>query len=217
MVSFCSFNGFWCRVSSGARWVHARAPTALVSWTLLLFSQAESVSYFTPPKESCTLRALLGTQTNAKGATMIYFFLSLAYAGDRCLLESCPNSSAKHPEAMSVKEAPLLPCSQEPLTGFYRDSYCRTGAQDRGIHVVCGVMTPAFLRYTREQGNDLTTPSPQYQFPGLKEGDRWCLCAARWQEAYLAGVAPMVVLEATDRKALETVPKKDLEKKAVTF
>ena len=87
----------------------------------------------------------------------------------------------------------------------------------RGIHVVCGVMTPEFLQYTRAQGNDLTTPAPQYRFPGLKEGDRWCLCAARWQEANLAGVAPMVVLEATDIKALETVPRKDLEKKAITF
>ena len=145
------------------------------------------------------------------------FWFSFAHADGNCLLESCPQPALKHPEAISVQKDPLIPCSQDPLTGFYRDSYCRTGAQDRGIHVVCGVMTTEFLQYTRAQGNDLSTPAPQYRFPGLKEGDRWCLCAARWQEANRDGVAPMVVLEATDIKALETVSKEALEKKAVTF
>lgn len=97
----------------------------------------------------------------------------------------------------------LIPCCYEPLTGFYRDGHCRTGPGDTGTHVVCAIMTAEFLRFTRSRGNDLSTPLPYFNFPGLKPGDRWCLCASRWREAYRQGVAPPVILEATHQKALE--------------
>ncbi len=90
-----------------------------------------------------------------------------------------------------------------PITGFYRDGFCSTGTADRGIHVVAAVVTDQFLQYSKARGNDLITPVPAYGFAGLKAGDKWCLCAARWKEAYDAGVAPPVVLEATHEKALE--------------
>lgn len=93
--------------------------------------------------------------------------------------------------------------STNPITGFYRNGYCKTGENDRGIHVVAAVLTKAFLEYSKAQGNDLITPNPAYGFVGLKPGNTWCLCAARWKQAYLAGVAPPVVLEATHSKALE--------------
>ena len=84
----------------------------------------------------------------------------------------------------------LIACCFEPITGFYRDGFCKTGEQDSGTHTVCAVMTAEFLKYTKAQGNDLSTPNPLYQFPGLKPGDKWCLCASRWKQAALAGVAP---------------------------
>jgi uncharacterized protein len=93
----------------------------------------------------------------------------------------------------------------EPMTGFYRDGYCRTGADDKGSHVIAAVMTQAFLDFTKSRGNDLQTPQPNYDFPGLEPGDRWCLCAVRWHEAYIAGVAPPIVLKATHEKALTYV------------
>lgn len=99
----------------------------------------------------------------------------------------------------------LLACCYAPKTGFYRDGFCKTGTEDIGTHVICAIMTEEFLEYTKLQGNDLSTPVPIYQFPGLKAGDKWCLCAARWKEAYKAGKAPEVVLEATHKKALEIV------------
>ncbi len=101
------------------------------------------------------------------------------------------------------------------MTGFYRDGYCNTGAGDFGAHVVCAQMTPAFLQFTRQCGNDLSTPVPAYQFPGLNPGDRWCLCASRWQEALEAGVAPPVVLAATHASALEHVSLADLKAHAL--
>jgi uncharacterized protein (DUF2237 family) len=97
----------------------------------------------------------------------------------------------------------LKACCFEPRTGFYRDGLCRTGPEDTGTHVVCAVMTEEFLRFTRSRGNDLSTPLPYFNFPGLKPGDRWCLCASRWREAYKEGVAPPVILEATHEKAIE--------------
>ncbi|MEL6232011.1 MAG: DUF2237 domain-containing protein [Cyanobacteria bacterium J06627_3] len=97
-------------------------------------------------------------------------------------------------------------CCTSPMTGFYRDGTCNTGPNDRGSHVVCAEVTDEFLAYTKAQGNDLSTPMPMYQFPGLKPGDRWCLCAARWKEAHAAGVAPKVVLASTHEAALGTVP-----------
>lgn len=114
-------------------------------------------------------------------------------------------------EARNVHGDPLEPCSVEPLTGFWRDGNCRTGGQDLGVHAVCAVMTDEFLAFSSASGNDLSTPQPAFGFPGLEAGDRWCLCAARWQEAFEAGVAPPVVLEATSLAALEFSALADLE------
>lgn len=97
-------------------------------------------------------------------------------------------------------------CCTNPLTGFYRDGSCKTGPQDLGTHTVCAVITQEFLDYTLSRGNDLITPRPEYLFPGLNAGDRWCLCALRWLEAYQAGKAPLVILEATHEKTLELIP-----------
>ena len=118
-------------------------------------------------------------------------------------------------EAKNVLGGPLAPCSTAPMTGFYRDGCCNTGAGDFGRHVVCAQMTESFLSYTRAQGNDLSTPVPAFQFPGLKPGDRWCLCAARWQEALADGVAPPVILAATHAAALETVDLAELKANAL--
>ncbi len=100
----------------------------------------------------------------------------------------------------------LLPCSREPMTGFYRDGCCATGPEDAGSHTVCAVVTAEFLEFSALAGNDLSTPRPQYGFPGLSPGDRWCLCAGRWLESQRAGCAPPVVLAATHARALEVVP-----------
>ena len=97
----------------------------------------------------------------------------------------------------------LQPCSFEPVTGFFRDGCCNTSPEDTGSHTVCVVMTAEFLAYSKSRGNDLSTPMPQFGFPGLKPGDRWCLCAPRWQEAFLAGRAPKVALLATQEGAIE--------------
>ena len=106
----------------------------------------------------------------------------------------------------NVLGGPLAVCSKAPLTGFFRDGHCHTCPDDVGVHSVCAVMTPEFLEFTVKAGNDLVTPHPEWNFPGLVEGDRWCLCAARWLEAYRAGAAPPVVLKATSEKTLEVVP-----------
>ena len=103
-----------------------------------------------------------------------------------------------------------ISCCTSPITGFYRDGYCRTGPDDKGLHTVCAVMTEAFLTFSKAQGNDLSTPAPQYQFPGLKPGDHWCLCISRWAEAFAANLAPPVVLESTHIHALEFVSLEDL-------
>lgn len=99
----------------------------------------------------------------------------------------------------------LEACCFEPKTGFYRDGFCKTGTDDIGTHVVCAIMTEEFLHYSKLKGNDLITPIPYYQFPGLKPGDKWCLCVSRWKEAYEEGLAPAVILEATHEKALNYV------------
>ena len=106
-------------------------------------------------------------------------------------------------------------CCFDPLTGWKRDGYCNTDDFDHGSHVVCCEVTDAFLAFSKERGNDLSTPRPEFNFPGLKEGDRWCLCAMRWQEAFEAGVAPRVFLESCHRKALEFVNLEDLEQHAM--
>ena len=109
----------------------------------------------------------------------------------------------------------LETCSNEPLTGFFRDGCCRTSSDDHGSHTVCALMTASFLAFSKARGNDLSTPIPEYGFPGLKPGDRWCLSAARWQEAFDAGCAPNVVLEATHARALEIVRLEDLRAHAL--
>jgi uncharacterized protein (DUF2237 family) len=101
-------------------------------------------------------------------------------------------------------------CCREPRTGFYRDGYCRTGPDDHGLHTLCAIMTEEFLRFSTAVGNDLVTPIPEFGFPGLISGDRWCLCVTRWQEAFEAGCAPPVVLAATHISALEFVSLEDL-------
>jgi len=114
--------------------------------------------------------------------------------------------------SLNVFGEPLVPCSMQPLTGYYRNGCCDTGPDDRGLHTVCAVMTSEFLAFSKEMGNDLSTPLPEYGFPGLKEGDRWCLCALRWLEAYENGMAPKVVLEATHQLVLEFLPFEELRK-----
>jgi uncharacterized protein (DUF2237 family) len=106
-------------------------------------------------------------------------------------------------DGLNVLGGPLERCGIDPLTGFYRDGSCRTGGHDVGVHAVCAVMTDEFLEYSAAVGNDLSTPRPEWGFPGLEAGDRWCVCAPRWQEALDAGFAPPVVLEATHALALE--------------
>jgi len=107
--------------------------------------------------------------------------------------------------ALNVFGEEMISCSTSPMTGFYRDGCCKTGTDDHGTHTVCAVMTEDFLTYTKSAGNDLSTPRPEYHVPGLKPGDRWCLCASRWVQAFEAGSAPNVVLEATHEKTLQLV------------
>ena len=108
-------------------------------------------------------------------------------------------------QALNVLGSALVPCSYDPLTGFYRDGCCKTDEHDAGSHVICAKVTQEFLDFSVSAGNDLSTPRPQYRFVGLKAGDRWCLCARRWQEAFQAGLAPPVVLESTHERALDFV------------
>lgn len=113
---------------------------------------------------------------------------------------------------LNVFGEPLIPCSTDPMTGFFRDGCCNTGFLDMSSHTVCAVMTEEFLSFTKAKGNDLSTPNPTYNFPGLKPGDRWCLCVSRWKEAFEAGYAPKVILEATHEKSLTVVKMEDLIK-----
>ncbi len=100
----------------------------------------------------------------------------------------------------------LIECSCKPMTGFYRDGSCHTDQRDVGLHTVCVQVTREFLRYSKNKGNDLSTPIPEFEFPGLSDGDRWCLCAQRWKEAYEDGAAPRVILQATHVKTLDIIP-----------
>ena len=117
--------------------------------------------------------------------------------------------------SLNVLGEPLQECSDAPLTGFYRDGCCNTGPEDVGLHTVCAVMTDDFLAFSRSRGNDLSTPRPEFRFPGLVAGDRWCLCALRWREALLAGKAPRVVLRSTHRRTLDVVELADLKAHAI--
>jgi uncharacterized protein len=112
----------------------------------------------------------------------------------------------KKSEARNVLGTTLAVCGLKPVTGYFRDGCCNTDESDRGSHTICARVTEEFLAFSKARGNDLSTPSPSYGFPGLKPGDSWCLCAARWKEAYEAHAAPLVVLSGTHEKALEIVP-----------
>lgn len=113
--------------------------------------------------------------------------------------------------SLNVLGGPLEPCSTDPMTGFFRDGHCNTCAEDRGSHTVCAVMTAEFLAFSKYVGNDLSTPRPDFGFAGLKPGDRWCLCAARFLQAHDEGCAPEVDLAATHQRALDVVPLDVLE------
>ena len=117
--------------------------------------------------------------------------------------------------SVNVLDEPLEPCSLQPMTGFFRNGCCDTSAQDLGSHTVCVVMTAEFLEFSKAQGNDLSTPMPDFGFPGLNPGDRWCLCAPRWQEALEAGKAPRVVLRGTHKVALNDCKLADLKRYAI--
>ncbi|MEW5863946.1 MAG: DUF2237 domain-containing protein [Pseudomonadota bacterium] len=125
------------------------------------------------------------------------------------------SARTKSQRALNVLGEPLAPCSVRPMTGFYRDGCCNTGYDDVGIHTVCARMTKEFLEFSKSRGNDLSTPAPQFGFPGLKPGDQWCLCAGRWKEALDAGVAPPVVLAATHEETLAIVPLAELKRHAL--
>lgn len=134
------------------------------------------------------------------------------------MFDQTPEEGGRQPgraPSINVLGGPLVPCSVAPLTGFFRDACCNTGREDVGLHTVCAVMTAEFLAFSKAAGNDLSTPMPQYGFSGLKPGDRWCLCAARWKEALDAGAAPQIVLEATHAVTLQIVPLETLKKYAV--
>ncbi len=121
----------------------------------------------------------------------------------------------KKDESINVYGDPLEMCGDQPMTGYYRDSYCNTCNEDLGSHTVCAEITTLFLEYSKAKGNDLSTPAPQFGFAGLKAGDAWCLCAARWNEAYESGAAPLVYLDRTHKRALEIIPLDTLKKFAV--
>ena len=109
-------------------------------------------------------------------------------------------------DQLNIFNEPLEACSFDPVTGFFRSGCCETSVQDSGSHTVCAIMTEEFLKFSKSKGNDLSTPVPAFDFPGLNSGDRWCLCAARWLEAYEAGSAPSIIARATHRRALEIIP-----------
>lgn len=127
---------------------------------------------------------------------------------------SISNGNGHYPKPKNVLGGDLKSCCMDPMTGFYRDGYCRTGADDAGRHTVCILATDEFLAYSKSAGNDLSTPMPQYAFPGVKDGDKWCLCVTRWQQAFEDGMAPMVDMEATHESALQIVRLEDLKQYA---
>jgi len=114
-------------------------------------------------------------------------------------------------KAKNILGQELKLCCTDPMTGFFRDGFCNTDQMDQGTHVICAILTKEFLDFTKSRGNDLTTPRPEFQFPGLKPDDGWCLCALRWKEAHEAGVAPPIKPDATHEKVLEIIDIKTLE------
>ena len=119
-------------------------------------------------------------------------------------------------KAKNILGTKLELCCTDPITGFFRDGYCNTNYQDTGTHIVCAIVTEEFLQFTKSMGNNLSTPVPEYNFPGLKAGDGWCLCALRWLEAYKAGIAPKIKPEATHEKMLEYIDLEDLTEFFIT-
>jgi uncharacterized protein (DUF2237 family) len=126
------------------------------------------------------------------------------------------NGNGHRPKPKNVLGTELQTCSTDPMTGFFRDGCCNTGPTDHGRHTVCIVASEEFLEFSKAAGNDLSTPRPEYRFPGVQPGDQWCLCVDRWQEAFEAGMAPQVYLEATHENALDVVALDDLRRHAVT-
>ena len=129
---------------------------------------------------------------------------------------SITNGNGHKPKPKNVLGGELKCCCLKPLTGFYRDGFCQTGADDVGSHTVCTQVTDEFLEFSQMRGNDLSTPRPEFNFPGLKGGDKWCLCVLRWREALEAGCAPRIILEATHEAALKHVLLKDLQNYSLT-
>lgn len=158
-----------------------------------------------------TLTACVNAPTSSASANATTRAPDATTADPGCLADADASGTCPTNVEKNVIGTELRPCSTDPLTGFFRDGSCRTGPRDRGVHVVCATMTDAFLDYTKAQGNDLSSPSPIHRFPGLKSGDRWCLCAARWDEARRAGVAPPVHLESTPAAATGIVRMDHLE------
>jgi len=159
-----------------------------------------------------------------------FFFLSLTYSfSQKKLLKNVSGETTCEPlkeinankimgnkidkRGKNVLGTDLQIAGEDPITGYYRDGYCSTGAEDEGVHIIAAVLTDEFLRFSKDKGNDLITPRPEYGFVGLKENDRWCLCASRWKEAFEAGVAPPIILQATHEKALEFVTLDELKTK----
>ena len=134
-----------------------------------------------------------------------------------CTLGICIYIHAMNDAQTNVLGGRLEPCSFDPVTGYFRDGHCRTGPGDRGLHTVCAIMTDEFLRFSRDRGNDLMTPYPEYDFPGLKAGDAWCLCMSRWMEALEAGCAPKIKLDACHISVLEFVDLDVLKSHARNF
>jgi uncharacterized protein (DUF2237 family) len=155
-------------------------------------------------------------------ALRVFFFEERRLGGIRLAIEAepiqafdCQSNPPKPPMRTNVLATALTCCCRQPMTGFYRDGYCRTGPGDVGLHTVCVEVTAEFLRFSAARGNDLSTPAPEWDFPGLKPGDRWCLCVSRWKEALDAGVAPPVCLSASHESALEWVDLNDLKAHAL--
>ena len=121
------------------------------------------------------------------------------------------NGNGHKPKPKNVLGGELKSCCTDPMTGFYRDGFCKTGVDDVGSHTICVRATNEFLEFSKSRGNDLTTPRPEFNFPGVKDGDKWCLCATRWREALEAGVAPKVILEACHKASLRYVSLEDLK------
>ena len=159
------------------------------------------------PRGQATRKLLAGVASS--GTLLARYSKELEVNALRDMLENEPAPQR------NVFGEPLQTCSDSPVTGFFRDGCCNTGPEDLGSHTVCVVVTAEFLAFSKKAGNDLSTPMPEFDFPGLKPGDRWCLCAARWRQAFEAGMAPKAVLAATHERALEIVTLKDLKRFAI--